>query len=255
MSPLFLLLNKELFEQWRTYRILVTGGAFLLVGIVSPLLAWGMPRLLESIPPEELGGAEILMTQEPTVKDALMQYLGNFELLALLVVLSAMGSIANERKNGTAAAVLSRPVSRRAFLLAKALVPAAIYACGTLVATVTCLIYCVALFGPVHVGGFFAVNGLLYLELLLFLALTLLGSALFSGAGGAAAFGIGGIALFALLGATPSLTRYTPAGLDSAALDIVLGRVTSPWPAIAVTAALLALLFAATALVFARRPV
>src|SRR5690606_13634633 len=135
MRTLALLVRKELLEQWRTGRVLVAGAAFLLVGLVSPLLAYAMPRLLEAIPPEELGGAEILMTADPTVKDALMQYLGNFALLPLLVVLSAMGTIANERKNGTAAAVLSRPVSRPAFLLSKALVPAGIYFFGTIVST------------------------------------------------------------------------------------------------------------------------
>lgn len=255
MRTLALLVRKELLEQWRTGRVLVAGAAFLLVGLVSPLLAYAMPRLLEAIPPEELGGAEILMTADPTVKDALMQYLGNFALLPLLVVLSAMGTIANERKNGTAAAVLSRPVSRPAFLLSKALVPAGIYFFGTIVSTLACFTYCLALFGPLHIGGFVAVNALLYLELLLFLALTLFGSALFSGAGGAAAFGIGGIAVFTILGAVPSLARYTPAGLDTAALDLVLGRVAEPWPAVSITVALIALLFAATAAVFDRRPV
>lgn len=255
MKPLLLLMRKELFEQWRTRRVLVAGAAFLLVGLVSPLLAWALPRLLESIPKDELGGAEILMTADPTVKDALLQYLGNFGLLPLLVVLSAMGTIANERKSGTAAAVLSRPVSRRAFLLAKWLVPALLYAFGTVIAAGGCLVYALALFGPVHVPGFLAANALLYLHLLLFLTLTLFGSALFSGAGGAAAFGLGGLALFGLIGAAPSLGRYTPAGLSSAAMDIVVGRVTSPGPAVVVTLVCIALLFAGTATVFARRPV
>lgn len=255
MRALWLLSKKELFEQWRTRRLLVAGAAFLLVGMVSPLLAYALPRLLEAIPPEELGGAEILMTAAPSARDALLQYQGNFSLLPLLVVLSAMGTLASERKSGTAAAVLSRPVGRRAFLLAKLLVPAVVYAFGTVVAGGICLAYTLALFGPVHVPGFLAVNALLYLQLLLYLSLTLFGSALFSGSGGAAAFGIGGMALFGLVGVAPSVARYTPAGLGPAAVDVIVGRVPEPLVAVLVSLVVIVALLAGTAAVFARRPV
>ncbi len=255
MRVSLLLARKELLEHWRTRRLLVTALAFLVVGLVSPLLAYALPRLLESIPPDELGGAEILMTAAPTTRDALMQYLGNFGLLPLLVVLAGMGTLAGERKSGTAAAVLSRPVGRRAFLLVKLWVPALLYAFGTVIAAAGCLAYTVALFGALHLPAFLAVNALLYLQLLFYLALTLFGSALFSGAGGAAALGIGGMALLGILGIAPSLARYSPAGLGGAASDIVLGRVAHPLPAVAVTVVVIALLLAGTAALFARRPV
>jgi ABC-2 type transport system permease protein len=253
VSPFLLLVVKERKELLRSHRLLIIGVAFALVGLGSPLLAYALPRLLERIPPEELGGTEILLTAPPQVRDALLQFLSNFGLLPLLVVLVSMGALASERRAGTAAAVLSRPVSRRAYVLAKFVVPALVYALGTLIAAAGAWAYTRALFGPVHLPGFALLSALLYLKLLVYLSATLFGSAVAPGPGGAAAIGIGAFALVALLGLAPSLTRISPAGLDAAASDLVLGRVTQPLPAVLASLVVIFLFLALAERLFARR--
>ncbi len=107
------LLRKEFREQWRTWKMIVFLAVFLITGIISPLLAKYTPELLRSIPnlPEGLAG----IIPNPTVADSVAQYLKNISQFGiLLVILLTMGVVAQEKERGTAAMLLTKPVSRSA---------------------------------------------------------------------------------------------------------------------------------------------
>jgi len=224
MSGLGVLLRKEALEWIRTRRLLVSLVLFLLVGLGSPLAAKGIPAMLAYIPHDQMGGVELLLTREPGMRDAMAQYLKNFNMLPLLVVLSSMGTIAGERAREILPLVLSKPVSRRAYLLSKILAPVAVQAAGTLVAALGMAVYTTALFGEIWLPGYAALNGLLFLNLVLFATCTVAASACLKSTGGAAAVGLGAWFLSMVLGGLPSFARYTPAGLGVLAADLVVGR-------------------------------
>ncbi|MFW5878362.1 MAG: ABC transporter permease [Myxococcota bacterium] len=220
-------LRKELLEQVRTHRLLVVLTAFVLVGLISPLLAKITPELVGMVAEDELGGMELIMTREPGVNDALLQYHSNFSLLPLLVILLSFGAVSGEKSRKTAPMVLVKPVSRRSFLMAKAAAPAALITAGTVLAAAGCLLYTTVLFGEVDLAGYLLVNAMLLLALVTFLTWTLLASVLARSQGAAAGIALGGFILFSILGALPLVGKYTPAGLMSTAGGIILGRDVS----------------------------
>lgn len=224
MTGLLPLLRKEALEALRTHKVVVAWVLYLLVGLASPLLARLTPEILAMLPEEQLGGVELLITQDPTLDDALVQYLKNFTMLPLLAVLLAMGAVAGEKRQNTLAMLLSKPLSRRALLGAKLGIQAAIHGVGTVLAAGACGLYATILFGGLYWPVFLLANGLLLLGQWFFLAVTLLGSVATRSPGAAAGAGIG-VYLVALgLMGLPALSRYTPVGLFTAANDLALGR-------------------------------
>ena len=110
------LLRKELLEQWRTLRLPVVTMIFLLVGLGSPLLARFTPEILKSV-----GGDQFqIVLPTPSAADAVDQLAKNLgQFGGLIAVLLAMGAVAAEKERGTAALLVTKPISRAAFLLAK----------------------------------------------------------------------------------------------------------------------------------------
>ncbi len=224
MSGFLAMLHKETLEAWRTHKLLVSCILYLLVGIASPLLAKLTPAMLAMIPQEQLGGVELLITKDPAVADAMAQYLGNIILMPVLAVLLTMGAVAGEKRRHTLGMLLARPVGRRALLAAKLVVPLGIHALGMLLAAGACGLYTLILFGELHWPTYLAVNGLLLLGMWFFVVLTLLASAISRSSAVAAALGIGAYVALLTLTGLPSLARYTPAGLFTAASDLALGK-------------------------------
>jgi ABC-2 type transport system permease protein len=145
-------------------------------------------------------------------------------MLPLLVILLAMGAVNNEKRRRTLPIVVTRPVSRRALIRAKLLAAAALLASAQLLSAGLCLLYTRFLFGEVALGSFAALNGLFLLLLLCFLSVTLLASTLLSSPAAAAGVGVAFFALVALLGMLEKLAAFSPAGLQNAITDLVLGR-------------------------------
>jgi hypothetical protein len=73
--------------------------------------------------------------------------------------------------------------------------------------------YNLILFGQIDFWGFAAINGLLLLWLLIFTALTLLGSTMGNSTGAAAGFSLGGAIVLLLAGSIPRLGPLLPSGL------------------------------------------
>ncbi len=217
-----LLLGKELLEQRRTYRLLVVGLLFAFVGISSPLLARYTPELIKAFAPD---AAASIALPAPTTSDAVNQLLKNLaQFGGLAAILLAMGSVATEKERGTAALLLANPVSRTAFLAAKLVALATILAIGTAIAAICAWVYTAILFAPPALGPFVAMAILVWLSLVAYAAVTFVASVVTRSA--LAAGGIGFVALLVLgiVSAFPSLDRFVPPGLATAAGNLVLGR-------------------------------
>lgn len=223
MRGFAVLLRKELREQVRTTRLLVVGAIFLFFGLQSPLLAKYTPQLLEVLAPE----MEIILPP-PTTADAVNQFLKNMvQVGPFAAILLTMGSVAREKERGTAALVLTKPAGRSAFLLAK-FVALLVTLGGSLTVTgVATYAYTVALFPAPSALGFAGLCGLILLELLVYTAITFLGSTLLSSALPAAGLGLGIFLLLAILSALPTVGRFTPGALREIARQFALSQPTA----------------------------
>ncbi|MDX9954954.1 MAG: YhfC family glutamic-type intramembrane protease [Anaerolineae bacterium] len=203
--------RKELLQQWRTKRVLVVAAVFILFGLFSPLLAYFTPQIVSGVEGAEMF-ADLIPT--PTAVDAIGQYLKNLSQFGFIIaVLLGMGAVAGERERGTAALVLSKPLPRWAFILSKFTAQTVVYAGGFLVAGLGAYFYTVVLFGALDFGLFMAINALLSLWLMVFVAVALLGSAVGGSTGAAAGIGLGGAVALLLAGSLPRVGPLMPGGL------------------------------------------
>ena len=251
MTGLNALLKKELKEQFKTYRLLIIAGVFLFFGLSTPLMLKYLPELIK------LAGEDIVIDlPPPTALQALGEYTDTVVQVGVLVaVLVAMGAVARERERGTAAMVLSKPVGRGAFVLAKLMALSLSFIVALGLASTACYIYTVLLLGEVDALAFLGSNLLLALFFILCLAVTLLFSSLFKNH-----LAAGGVALAALIGQTvmaqlPWIGEYTPGSLISWGSRLLSGDALSAWGAVVVSLAVVVACLSLSRLVLKRKEI
>jgi len=219
------LLGKELLEQWRTRRLIVVAVVFVAFGISSAFLARYAPELVKALAGDQFE----IVVPPPTLRDAADQFVKNLGQAGILTaVLLAMGSVANEKVSGTAALILSKPASRGAFLGAKLAGIGLTLAISLGLASLAAWFYTAILFEPPDALGWLGMTALLLLTLLVYMALTFLGSTLTRSALAAAAIGVGGLVVLALASALPTIGPYMPGGLSTPALGLATGTAPGP---------------------------
>jgi len=234
------LFAKEFREQWRTWKMIVFLAVFLITGIISPVLAKYTPEILKSIPNLPAGLADFIPA--PTVADSLAQYLKNTEQFGiLLVILLTMGVMAQEKERGTAAMLLTKPVSRSAVILAKWLAGMTILLAGLLVDGLACLAYTVVLFEPLPFGAFWILNLFLLIYLGVYLTVALMASTLARSQSIAAAGAFGGLIVLIILGSLPRVSDYMPGQLVNWGNSLVLKGDLTAWPALGLAAVIIVL--------------
>lgn len=226
LSSFMAALGKEMLLQWRSRRLFVVVAIFLLFGLGSPLLARFTPELISMI--EEAAMFADLIP-EPTTADAVAQYIGNItEFGFIIAVLLGMGAIAGEKEHGTAAISLSKPLPRWAFVLSKYAAQALVYGLAFVVAGVGAYFYTDILFDGLAAGGFLLGNMLLWLWIMVFAAVTLLGSTLASSTAAGAGLALGGAILLLVAGGLPAIGVFAPAGLVGWAGQLGLSGPVTP---------------------------
>lgn len=206
------MLKKELYEQYRTYRSFIGVIILLLLGLSAPIVTKLTPDLLQN-----LGGGIKIVLPPQTATDALNSYLKNMtQLPSLMIILLAMGSVADERSHGTAVTVLTKPVPRSIFVLAKFLAYAMMLLVSTSVAAAGAYFYTYQLFNALPVGPFLVLNLALLIFFLMSLALTILASVLFRNAIAAGGLAFAGfLALSILPGLNSAIAQALPGALFS----------------------------------------
>lgn len=243
--------KKEWREQRRTHRLLIAVVVLTAFGMLSPLLAKFMPEVFAMIP-----GAEQIASiiPAPTVNDAVAQYLKNItQFGVLMALLFAMGAVATEKEKGTAALVLSKPMGRGSFILAKFLALAATFTVGLAAAALGGYYYTYFLFEPLAWGPFLAMNGLILVYMLFYAAVTLFFSTLtrtqFVAVGGAATVLIAS----GVFGSLPTYGKFSPDTLVNIAAKVALGQPVESWWGLGVGLGLIVAALAGSWLVFRRQ--
>jgi ABC-2 type transport system permease protein len=254
MQTAGVLLRKELTESWRTNRWLVVAVVAVLFGLMSPVLARYLREIIQLAAGDQVAGIPM---PEPTIGAALAQYLKNVsQIVFLLGILVSMGAIVAERERGTAAMVLSKPVARGTFLLAKYAGLLIVVGTAMALGAVAAYYYTLVLFSAPPVGAYLGLNALLFVYLALLMAITLLASTLVRSQAAAGAVGFAAFVLLSLFGALPGAGEYLPPALITWAGHLAIGDTAyTAWGALLVTLAGIAACLGAAWLVFRRQEV
>jgi ABC-2 type transport system permease protein len=254
MRGTVILTRKELLESWRTLRIPIVGGLFLLVGLGSPLLAKFLPEIIEAAAGDQLPAIPI---PTPVMADAAAQLWKNLaQFGAFAAIILAMSVVSGELDRGTAAFILSKSATRGAFLAAKAVAIAMVLGVATLLAVVLGWVYTAILFEPPAIAGWLAFAALAWLGLCAWAAITFLGGTVTGSTAAAAGIGFVALLVLSILSAIPSVSRVGPGGLAGPALALATGVPVTPGDVltpILTTVALIGAALAVAASVFRRR--
>lgn len=218
------LLAKELREILRTYKLYTIPGIFLLFGFASPIITKLLPEMLGSMM-EEMG----MHMPQQTWLDSYGQLFKNLLQMGILaVILTTMGTIADERNKGVAQLVLTKPVSRTGYVLAKYTANLVLVGVSALLAFLATWVYTDILFeGTEFLPGFTAI-GLYILYAAVILAITIFSSAVSKSslaAGGLSILGLALVSLLPLFGET--LHRHSPGAITSYINSVIAGTADS----------------------------
>lgn len=250
MNGLVPFLAKELREISRTWRIWVLPSVVVFFAATGPPSARFAPELLSSA----LGPGAVPLLPTPTYLDAYLQWTKNLGQLVLFIIIVMLGGVVSgESRQGTAALVLTSPLTRPAFLTAKMLASAALVTATTAVGMGVTWLVTLAFFGEAPLPPLLAATAGWLALAVLFVAIMVLASALVTAAAGAAGLGFAGFLVLAVAGLWGWAARFTPAGLIAAPDRVLRGEpVDLVWPL--VTTGLLAAVLVGTAIVvFGRR--
>lgn len=229
------LLSKETGAWWRTRGWLIQ--TIIWVAILDGILA----ILLFATPESEAGASGFELGAEAMIVFLTMGLIS----LAIGAVIIGQEAVIDEKHSGTAAWVLSKPVSRVAFILAKLIAHGlGLLVTGVIIPGVIAVVMLAAAGRTVDPGNFVMAQGLVFLSTLFYLALTLMLGTLSDGRG--AVIGIPIAIAFSyqlFLGLAPWLADVTPWGFLAGAgspippvARVALGQAALPtMPIIATT--------------------
>ncbi len=229
---------KEFVEIRRTWRIWVIPGMLVFFGVTSPIIAALTPALVQSMAASQPG--VVIHVPPPTALDAYGQLFKNLNQFVLIaVIITGAAAVSGERSAGTAILALTKPLSRRAFVLAKILSQVTLLIAATALGAAACLAVTAAVFGVAHPGRIVTAMALWLLYASLLIVVMTLFSAAFRSRGAAAGAGLGYYFLALLVSAWGPAARYSFLGLTSAMRDALMGEaVSSGWPVATAVAAI-----------------
>ena len=230
MSGLRAFLRKEMRETLHTWRLWVLPGLLVFLGVTAPVITALTPRIIE-LAAKSSPGTTVTIAQ-PTAREAYLQFVGNLGQLALLaIIITVSGAISGEVRSGTAALVLTKPISRAAFVIGKAATAFALILASTAIGAVVCIGITAAIFGLGPAGHFVLAVAIWLAYALLFVGIMVALSARLRSQMAAAACGVGVFAALAALNALPTVRDYQPGGINGAMTDLLRhGSAAWAWP-------------------------
>lgn len=250
MTGFWAFARKEAVEILRTWRIWVLPGMLIFFALTGPLMARFTPEIITAVGGDQVAAiAKAIPT--PTYLDSYAQWAKNLTQIALFAIIIIYGGlISGERKSGTAILVLTKPVSRAAFVVAKATVHAAFVSAIVVVGTLVTWAGTALVFGKAPGGPLWS-SALAWLAFgVFFLAVMTLLSTVLGSQAGAAGIGLGLFALVSVAGILEPLAKYSPVGLAGAPMNLAMGKEAPIlWPAVT-SVALACLLVVAAAWAF-----
>ncbi|MCA1054494.1 ABC transporter permease [Rossellomorea aquimaris] len=223
MKIAWVLFRKEMKESARNFKWIWMPIVFMIIGLTEPLTAYYLPDILDSI--GDLPDGAVIEIPPPSSPEILMSTIGQFNTLGvLLIVLSFMSTISGERKNGTAAMVLVKPVSYHAYIYSKWAGSFVLLWVSYLAGMVSSWYYINLLFEDISADRFFQSLFVYGVWLTFILTMLIFFSSLVK-ASGLAAFSTIAISLVLsfISGTLPEAMKWSPSRLSSYVADILNG--------------------------------
>lgn len=221
MNSFGIFARKEAIEIIRTWRIWVLPGILLFFALTGPFIARFTPEIIAAVAGAQLGG---VVLPPATYVDAYAGWVKNLSQIGLFAVIIIYGSIVSgEVRSGTAALVLTKPLSRVSFIVAKVAAHSAFVAILVVVGTLVTWGLTLAVFGSAPGGALWSA-ALVWLAFgILFIAIMTLLSASIGSAPGASGAGLGVFVFFSISAIWRPLGDYSPAGLPGQAAALASG--------------------------------
>ncbi|RLQ90383.1 ABC transporter permease subunit [Planomicrobium sp. Y74] len=190
MNQFGVLLKKEWRENLRNYKLFWIPAVFILLGIMEPVSNYFLPQILDSV--GNLPEGTVLEFPEPEPEQVMAAIMGQYQLLGLLIfVLAYMGTIAGERKSGTATLLYARPLSFSAYFMSKWVMATIIALLSVWLGFLAGYYYTYLLFGSIDFMNLMRFGLTYSFWILLVISIILAASALMPNAGLAAAVSLG----------------------------------------------------------------
>jgi ABC-2 type transport system permease protein len=253
MSQFIILFKKEWLELIRSKKLLIMIVLLLFVSISSPILAKLIPSIFKNI--EGIGPINI---PESTWKDAVDQFVKNAnQFVGLVIVFMFAGAIAEEKNKKTLEIVLTKPISRASFLLAKFLSGSLLITICMTIGSVIFYYYAVSIFGSFSLQNFVFLAVVLHILFSVILALTIFASTIANTQiiAIAIAFFVEIVSL-AVLPYIDAIKNYLPTYVSSNYKEMMInGEFQNFMPSIYTSLVLIFLFIASSILIFKRQEV
>ncbi|WP_419871766.1 ABC transporter permease [Candidatus Pristimantibacillus sp. PTI5] len=221
------MVQKELLELVRSYKLLWVPLIFVLLGIMQPVSTYYMPVILEHA--GSMPEGTVIEIPKPLGTEVLAQTLQQFGTLGVLVlVLACMGTVSGERNSGAASLILVKPISVLSYIGSK-WTSMLLLAWGSLTAGyLASWYYTGLLFGEIPFSGVLSSLLVYGLWLSFVMAITLLFSALLRSPAAAAFSTLGGAIVLSLLaGLFPKIFGWGPGSLSGFAYESVASGIAN----------------------------
>ncbi len=181
MRSMAAFIKKEFMEQIRTYKCFIMLAVFFLFGMMSPLMAKLLPKLLSGM---EMNGMVITLP-EPTIFDAYGQFFKNINQMGMIILLLIFGGIlSNELTKGTLINILAKGLSRQTVILSKFAAAVVLWTISFVLAALTNYVYSLYFFRDTKVEHLFLSLLCVWMFGILIISLILLASSVTSGSFG-----------------------------------------------------------------------
>ncbi len=169
---LWALTKKEFLEALRNYKLIIVPIVFIFLAALQPVTFYYLPDIMKLASFSE--GA-IIQIPIPTAEETIYSIYGQLAQVGLIIIiLISMGTISNEIKNGVAETILSKPIKRSSYLLAKWILYFTLTIGSFILALLAGKYYTTAIIGESAWLPVIQSSAVVILYLLLFLALNLL---------------------------------------------------------------------------------
>lgn len=205
-------LKKELLESVRTYRLFIIIAVFFAFGMMSPLTAKLMPKLISYA---QKDGMKISMP-EPAAIDSWKQFFKDISGMGLIVIaLIFSGVLANELSKGTLVNMLTKGLNRSTVILSKFTAMIIIWTASYALAFAMAFVYTAYLFKNHEMHNLLFSVFCLWLFGVLLLSVILLGATLIKSSYGCLFITGTVVAILMVLNTFPKLQEYNPFSLAS----------------------------------------
>ena len=209
--------KKEFIEMSRTYKLLIIGCVFLFLGMLNPLTAKLMPKLLSSLSAEGI----TINIPEPSALDSWAQFFKNVPQMGLIVIVIIFsGIMANEYSKGTLIILLTKGLKRETVIISKFITSISMWTLGYWLCAAISYVYTIYFWNDKVENLLFSMICLWVFGILL-LSVVLLGGVLFKTNYGSMIFTGGFYVILFILGIPTKIKKYNPIMLSSSNMALI----------------------------------